>query len=321
MFRFKGKHSTYHNQQIFIHQQSQQLYHQQAEEQQLPNPQVTPSYIHLGTKLDYKLSIDNELQTRIAQAKEAIRPYQHTIFKNPNIPIATKTQIIQSLSLSRLLYNTETWPTLNKSQSKRFHAAVIKIYRTALLATYNSTDHLPDHLILQQTQLPHPTDLLRQRRLNYATRAYQHAPDILFAVLHHQAQQYNNSWLQQLQQDLLWAQLHVPKTYTYLQQHPNFHNDSATPLQQLKEQPNTFKTRIKYAVKLSQQHTSLTLEAQHNLALIKQQAQLAGIKTIDDNSKNATATIHTCNSCSQSFNTFTGLCSHQFHKHQRVKIA
>jgi hypothetical protein len=89
MFRFKGKHTAFHNQQIFIPQQSQQLYQQQAEEQQLPNPQVTPSYTHLGTKLDYKLSIDNELQTRIAQAKEAIRPYQHTIFTNPNIPITT----------------------------------------------------------------------------------------------------------------------------------------------------------------------------------------------------------------------------------------
>jgi hypothetical protein len=106
-----------------------------------------------------------------------------------------------------------------------------------------------------------------------------------------------------------------------LQQHPDFHNDSFTPLQQLKEQPNTFKTRKKYAVKLSQQHTSLTLEAQHNLALIKQQAQLAGIKTINDDNKDTTATIFACNACNQNFTTFTGLCSHQYHKHRRVKIA
>ena len=86
-------------------------------------------------------------------------------FRNWQLPLQKRTQLFESLVLSKLLYGAETWVAMDDKTEKTFNAAILRLYRRLL--PIPADQHLSDEAILSQVLLPSPTELLRRARLRY----------------------------------------------------------------------------------------------------------------------------------------------------------
>ena len=126
---------------------------------------VTHRYCHLGGLLHHAADQKAEIKRRIAIAHSTVTQHRKLIFRNWQLPLQKRTQLFESLVLSRLLYGAETWVAMDDKTEQTFHAAIIRLYRR-LLPT-GADQHFSDDAILSQVMLPSPTELLRRARLRY----------------------------------------------------------------------------------------------------------------------------------------------------------
>lgn len=95
--------------------------------EQLPKLVVSTaaaSYRHLGARYGMDADLGNEIDNRLAQARQAFEEVRKSIFLNRNIPIKGRTQLYPSLILSRLLYACSTWSDVTKSQLAQVEALI-----------------------------------------------------------------------------------------------------------------------------------------------------------------------------------------------------
>ena len=126
---------------------------------------VTHRYCHLGGLLHHAADQKAEIRRRIAIAHSTVSQHRKLVFRNWQLSLQKRTQLFESLVLSRLLYGAETWVAMDDKTERTFHAAIIRLYRRLLPIA--ADQHLSDEAILSQVLLPSPSELLRRARLRY----------------------------------------------------------------------------------------------------------------------------------------------------------
>lgn len=126
---------------------------------------VTHRYCHLGGLLHHAADQKAEIRRRIAIAHSTVSQHRKLIFRNWQLPLQKRTQLFESLVMSKLLYGAETWVAMDDKTEKTFNAAILRLYRRLL--PIPADQHLSDESILSQVLLPSPMELLRRARLRY----------------------------------------------------------------------------------------------------------------------------------------------------------
>jgi hypothetical protein len=168
---------------------------------------IAAQYKRLGTILSQADNMQAEIASRTQQTFLALRPLRRKIFGNPSISKSTKTQLLQSLLLSKMLFHSPIWPVLRVGESKRLQTAIMSVYRAAagMQTTKLRQDHYSDTAVLVYLGAASPEELLKIARLRYLQRILRKAPHQLWAVLHAETA-HKDSWLiSVLDEDLKWV--------------------------------------------------------------------------------------------------------------------
>ena len=97
---------------------------------QIPNITVQDStmaycsdFCYLGSTVSTDLSVDKDLQSRIAKASVAFGRLRKRVFNNHDLRVDTKVAVYRAVVLSTLLYGSETWTLYRRHirQLDRFH--------------------------------------------------------------------------------------------------------------------------------------------------------------------------------------------------------
>ena len=126
---------------------------------------MTHRYCHLGGLLHHAADQKAEIREESRLHTPQCRSIANWFFRNWQLSLQKRTQLFESLVLSRLLYGAETWVAMDDKTERTFHAAIIRLYRRLLPIA--ADQHLSDDAILSQVLLPSPSELLRRARLRY----------------------------------------------------------------------------------------------------------------------------------------------------------
>ena len=159
---------------------------------------VTTNYSHLGGLLHHSTDQKDEIKRRIGIACAAFNHHSKLIFRNWSLPLAKRTQLFESLVLSKLLYGAETWVVTENATVALFNAAVIKLYRRLLRV--QPDQHLADDAILSQVCLPSPIELVRRARLRYVATLFHCGERSEWGLLAK-----DMAWTSLVEEDMVWV--------------------------------------------------------------------------------------------------------------------
>lgn len=150
------------------------------------------------------------------------------LYHDPNIPLLKRTQLFNTLILSKMLYGCESWVLRDRRSKEFLHAALMKLYRRILRCPHD--EHCTDEWVLSKLHMPSPTELLRQARLRYIGTLHACSHVVTWDLLNQ-----DSEWCALIQDDLawMWKQLsnssHLPQpnqglaAWSYLwQYHRNY---------------------------------------------------------------------------------------------------
>ena len=162
---------------------------------------VVHVYKHLGTKTAVGSSMGPEVAFKEAMVYEDLRRLRKRVLANPAVPLSDRARIAQVAVLSRLLFQVGSWPKLTGSLARRFHTAVMRVYRA--VAGVNHESGMTDAAVIEQLGAIAPLVVIRLARVTLAVRVASRAPAALQALLC-QARPCPRSWLRALEEDLVW---------------------------------------------------------------------------------------------------------------------
>ena len=162
---------------------------------------VVHVYKHLGTKTAVGSGLGPEVAFKAAMVAEDLRRLRVRVLANPSVPTRDRARIGQALVFSRLLFQVGSWPRLTGSLARRFHSAVMRVYRAVAGATHESG--LTDADVVGQLAVAPPLVLLRLARVTLAVRVASKAPAAMQTLLC-LARPCARSWLRAVSDDLVW---------------------------------------------------------------------------------------------------------------------
>jgi len=123
--------------------------------------------------LSRNVTIDDEVNNRIAKASAAFGRLKHQVWERRGIRTETKLKVYRAVVLTTLPYACETWTVYSQHalQLNRFHLSCL---RRILRVRWQ--DKIPDTEILERTNLPSIQTLLKKAQLRWA-RHIQRMPD------------------------------------------------------------------------------------------------------------------------------------------------
>lgn len=90
---------------------------------------ITGTYLHLGGAFQHDGHSRCDVKRRVGIAHEAFSQLRRLIFHNSSIAWKNRRELFMSLVMSKLLYGIETWTFSDKALFKRFHSAVLRLYK------------------------------------------------------------------------------------------------------------------------------------------------------------------------------------------------
>ena len=96
--------------------------------------------------------------------------------------VGSKLMVARALLLSKGLLSAGTWPTLNASEQKRLHQALVKVFGGCMFSGWHDKMY-SFALACQEHQLSAPIHLVRQLRLGLFRRVCERAPVDLLPLL------------------------------------------------------------------------------------------------------------------------------------------
>eukprot|EP00435_Cladocopium_sp_Y103_P075451 s29_g58.t1 len=166
---------------------------------------VTQSYKHLGSWLQAPHRHARDIQHRASSAKATWGAISKQLYSKSYVSLRTKTQVFQSLSLSRLLFNAHTWSGVTPDQLDTWQNHMRK--PIGLMVKHLLQGIQPTSLETQDlfalADLLSPKDQLHLARLRYCKRLLEFCPRALWIVLF-QAQPYEHNWLGLCTESFAW---------------------------------------------------------------------------------------------------------------------
>ena len=123
--------------------------------------EVSDHFTYLGSTISSNLSLDHEIDRRIAKAAGTMSKLNKRVWSNGLLSLNTKTQVYQACVLSTLLYSSEAWTTYAKQES-RLEVFHLRCLRRILGVTWE--DKVTNDTVLEKTGLLSIHLLLCQRR-------------------------------------------------------------------------------------------------------------------------------------------------------------
>ena len=119
--------------------------------------EVTDRFTYLGFTVKNNLSLDAEIDTRIAKAAAVMSKLSRRVWENHQLTLNTKHKLSQASVLSTLLYGSESWTTYPRQENRLecFHLRCLRRMmvirwqdRVAFTAALEKAGALSMHLML-----------------------------------------------------------------------------------------------------------------------------------------------------------------------------
>ena len=125
---------------------------------------VTEQFTYLGSTISNNLSLDHEIDKRIAKSSGTMSKLNNKVWQNKHLTVKTKMKVYQACIISTLLYGSESWTTYSK-QENRLEAFHMRCLRRILGVTWE--DRITNTAVLNQANMTSIHSLLCQRRLRW----------------------------------------------------------------------------------------------------------------------------------------------------------
>ena len=149
------------------------------------NLEVVENFTYLGSNISSSLSIDYEVNGRIAKAAAVMARLNQRVWNNPNLTEKTKLRVYQTCVLSSLLYSSETWTTYASHERKlnSFHTRCLR-----RIMHIKWQDKVPNTEVLKRANINSMFAILSERRLRWLGHVKRMDPgripkDILYGEL------------------------------------------------------------------------------------------------------------------------------------------
>ena len=148
---------------------------------------IVRAYKHVGTTTVVGSSLQAELSIRIASVRSATSGLKRGYFSCPEVTTARKLAVAQGVCTARGMFQAGTWPQLYSAEYRRFHTAIMHVFRQAsgscLLGASTSSPPLSDQRLFKEFGAPVPALLLVRARVYLLLRLLVRAPPELIALL------------------------------------------------------------------------------------------------------------------------------------------
>ncbi|XP_030401681.1 uncharacterized protein LOC115642368, partial [Gopherus evgoodei] len=122
-------------------------------------------FMYLGSTLSRAVSIDDEVNCRIAKASSAFGQLHSNVWERRGISLPMKLNVYRAAVLPTLLYACETW-TVYRSHARRLNHLHISCLRKLLKIRWQ--DKVPDTEVLTRASLPSVHTLLMGAQIRWA---------------------------------------------------------------------------------------------------------------------------------------------------------
>jgi hypothetical protein len=162
---------------------------------------VVMSYKHLGCVTSLSSSDTGDAKHKASSAMQAYSPLAVKLFGSPEIPAGMKLSFMQSLVLSRLLFNAHVIVP-SAAFLNNVNAVYMRVLRRITGDMRFSEDTVSDIEVRRKVGMPSIDCVLQQNRLKYLRRVLVNRPRVLVAALHQQPNDRILPWVKLVLEDL-----------------------------------------------------------------------------------------------------------------------
>eukprot|EP00435_Cladocopium_sp_Y103_P007071 s4733_g2.t1 len=287
-------------------------------EQDCKSISLVKRYRHLGGQLHHTADQHHEVKQRIGIAHAAFNQHRKVLYHNGAISLSKRSELFNTLVLSKLLYGADSWVANDARTFKAFETAIMKLYMRLL--KWKPHDHHSDSEVLATCGLPSPATLLRRTRLRYLVVLFQSGLPDLWHVIG-----CDRPWISILEDDLfwMWQQLHRASSL----QDPRHHFGQWREL--LTFHPRYWKRLVNRACQhsvLQQKRKHLVVEF-HDRVLTRmcdawslpRPDELFEDNVIDDRLEQELV-VYGCMGCGLRFKNKAGEAAHMFRAHRQCSL-
>ena len=159
--------------------------------------QIVKQYRHLGGWLHHKPDQRADIKQKSVLAHETFSRHRKVLFANQRLPIAKRAEMFSTLVLTKMLYGADSWTMSTTRDKERLHAAIMRLYKR--LIRWKPDMNMCDEMIILQTGLPSPTELLRRARLRYLSVLLNCDMPLIWSLLNE-----DHEWKRLIEDDLNW---------------------------------------------------------------------------------------------------------------------
>ena len=122
-------------------------------------------FTYLGSTLSRNVTIDDEVQCRLAKASSAFGRLSQQVWNRRGIRMETKIKVYRAAVMTTLLYGSESWTVYSRHARKLNHFHTVCLRR---ILGIKWQDRIPDTEVLEKAGLPSISTLLMQTQLRWA---------------------------------------------------------------------------------------------------------------------------------------------------------
>ena len=126
--------------------------------------EAVENFTYLGSTISSSLSIDAEVNSRIAKAAAVMAKLSQRVWNNPNLTEKTKLHVYQACVLSTLLYSSEAWTTYQR-HARKLNSFHLRCLRRILHIQWQ--DRVPNTAVLERANMYSVFTILGERRLRW----------------------------------------------------------------------------------------------------------------------------------------------------------
>ena len=158
---------------------------------------IAGEYVHLGNLLHHTGQHHKEMKRRVAIAHQSYGVHRRSLYRNMSIAKTQRSQLFESLVVSKLLYGAKTWVPDPIQCKTGFHSGVMGLLRR--LGGFKHDAHAHDDDVLVETGMLSPSEMLRRQRLRYLTTLYRCSDVVPWGLLDEDV-----AWCDLIREDLQW---------------------------------------------------------------------------------------------------------------------
>ena len=129
---------------------------------------IVTQYKHLGSYICHDGSPNADVSKRVSSALAAFSPLAARVFGARHVSRALKLQLCDSLVMSRLLYNVQTWSVVSLWALRKMNSVYMRVLRRIANATWSPRKPLlSDVAVRRLLSVPSIDALILQRRLQH----------------------------------------------------------------------------------------------------------------------------------------------------------